>query len=67
MNATDWHFTITSGGIALVIGGLVHTVYRLGRILQRMDSHIDQSNDIHDKIDRRITWLERRRLTRDDS
>lgn len=61
MTASTIHFTVTISGI----GGIFFTVlgcgYRLGRILQRLESHIDESNEIHKVIGDRVTWLERRR------
>lgn len=61
MNASDIHFTITLGGLTAVFISVLTAGYRLGRILQRLDSHIRESNDIHKVINDRITWLERRR------
>jgi len=65
MNAADAHFTITLGGLRAILVFVMSATYRLGRILQRIDSHIKDSNVIHDKIDERLTWLERRRPRND--
>jgi hypothetical protein len=61
VNASDIHFTITAGGIATVIVGLMRVSYTLGKLLNRIDSHINESNEIHKAIGDRVTYLERRR------
>jgi hypothetical protein len=60
----DVHFYITLGGLGAVGLALLRTTFRLGKILQHMDSHMEQSAEIHKAMDRRITWLERRRSGR---
>ena len=61
MTAANIHFTITIGGLVGIFVLLITSVYRLGRLLQKFDSHIEESNAIHRAIDKRLTYLERRR------
>jgi hypothetical protein len=47
VNASNLHFTITLGGLSGAIGSALLCAYRMGRLLETLDSHIEQCNQIH--------------------
>jgi hypothetical protein len=61
VNVSDWHFVITSGGLGGILVTALRIIYKMGRLLERFDNHIADSNEIHKVINDRLTWQERRR------
>jgi hypothetical protein len=49
------------GGIVTLIGGVMHAVYRLGRILEKFAQHVADSKEIHKDYEGRLRVVEGRR------
>lgn len=61
MIAADVHFYVLSGGLVGLIGLAFRLVYTAGKVMNRLDDHIERTGETFDKIDKRVTWLEQRR------